>query len=68
MTMDEERTVFANWAIISSPLVLAIDTTDDDVVAKYYPIVGNEQALAINSEWASVTTLSMAHPPKYFVF
>jgi len=52
MTMDEERTVFANWAIISSPLVLAIDTTDDDVVAKYYPIVGNEQALAINSEWA----------------
>lgn len=52
LTLDEERTVFANWAIVSSPLVLAIDTTDDDVVAKYYPIVGNKQALDINAAWA----------------
>jgi hypothetical protein len=52
LTLDEERTVFANWAIISSPLVLAIDTTDDAVVAKYYPIVGNKLALDINAAWA----------------
>lgn len=51
MSLDEERTLFANWAIVSSPLVLAIDTTDDDVVAKYWPIVANPTALHINAAW-----------------
>ena len=52
MTLDEERTLFAAWAIISSPLVLGFDTRDDAVVAKYWPIVANKRALAINSAWA----------------
>jgi hypothetical protein len=52
MTMDEERTVFANWAIISSPLVLGLDTRDDEVVARYWPIIGNKKALEVNSDWA----------------
>ena len=36
----------------SSPLVLGLDTRDDAVVEKYWPIVANEQALAVNSDWA----------------
>jgi hypothetical protein len=52
MTLDEERTLFAAWAIISSPLVLGFDTRDDAVVAKYWPIVANKHALSINSAWA----------------
>ena len=52
MTLDEERTLFANWAIISSPLVLAFDTRDDAVVGKYWHIVTNQKALEINSAWA----------------
>jgi hypothetical protein len=52
MSMAEERTLFANWAIVSSPLVLGIDSRDDSVVMKYLPIVGNKHALAINQDWA----------------
>jgi hypothetical protein len=52
MSLDEERTLFAVWAIISSPLVLAFDTRSDAVVAKYWPIVTNKRALTINSCWA----------------
>lgn len=52
MTLDEERTLFANWAIISSPLVLGIDVGDDDVVEKYWPIIANTRALALHREWA----------------
>ena len=51
MTLDEERTLFANWAIISAPLVLGIDARNDSEVAKYWPIIANERALGINSAW-----------------
>jgi hypothetical protein len=51
MTLDEERTIFANWAIISSPLVLAIDTRNDTVVERYWSIVTSRRALQINSAW-----------------
>ena len=36
----------------SSPLVLGLDTRDDAVVEKYWPIIANERALSINSDWA----------------
>ncbi len=51
MTLDEERTLFANWAIVSSPLVLGFDARDDSVVEKYWPIVTNQMALNINNAW-----------------
>ena len=52
MTLDEERTLFANWAILSSPLVLGFDVRDDAVVQKYWHMVTNPTALRINAAWA----------------
>jgi hypothetical protein len=52
MSLDEERTLFAAWSVVSSPLVIAFDVADDAVVARYWPIVTNERALAINAAWA----------------
>ena len=52
MTLDEERTLFAAWSVVSSPLVIAFDVADDAVVARYWPIVTNARALAINAAWA----------------
>lgn len=52
MSPEEERTLFANWAIISSPLVLGLDVRNDTEVERYWPIVTNERALRINSAWA----------------
>ena len=48
MTLDEERTIFANWAIISCPLVLSIDTRDEKVVQKYWPIITNERVSGLS--------------------
>lgn len=63
MTLDEERTLFANWAIISSPLILAIDVRNATTVRKYWPIVTNSEALRINSAWAgSAGTLLKESP------
>eukprot|EP00937_MAST-01D_sp_MAST-1D-sp2_P001784 g1784.t1 len=52
MTLDEERTLFSLWCAVSSPLVLGFDVADDAVVARYWHIVANERALAINAAWA----------------
>jgi len=52
MSLDEERTLFSNWVIVSSPLVLGLDVADDAVVAKYWPIIANERVLAIHAAWA----------------
>lgn len=48
----EERTLFANWAIISSPLILSFDITDDHEVERLWPIIANKRALDINAQWA----------------
>ena len=64
MTLDEERALFAAWAIVSSPLVLGFDTRDDAVVAKYWPIVANEHALSINSAWAGHPGMLLKQSPR----
>lgn len=52
MSFQEEQTLFATWAIISSPLILSFDVTNDTELARLWPIIANEQALSINSQWA----------------
>merc|ERR1712070_656901 len=52
LSFVEEQTLFATWAIISSPLILSFDITNDTEVARLWPIIANKQALSINSQWA----------------
>merc|ERR1719313_633443 len=52
LNIDEERTLFATWAILSSPLILSFDITNDTEVERLWPIIANERALSINAQWA----------------
>ncbi len=52
MDFYEEQTLFANWAIVSSPLILSFDVTNDTEVERLWPIIGNKLALEINNQWA----------------
>merc|ERR1712032_298491 len=52
LNIDEERTLFATWAIVSSPLILSFDITNDTEVERLWPIIANERALSINEQWA----------------
>merc|ERR1712139_379067 len=52
LSFEEEQTLFATWAIISSPLVLSFDITNDTEVERLWPIIANKKALSINSQWA----------------
>merc|ERR1719375_2011833 len=52
LSFVEEQTLFAAWAIMSSPLVLSFDITNDTEVERLWPIIANKRALDINTQWA----------------
>merc|ERR1711953_195339 len=51
MTLTEMRSNFGAWAIISNPLVLAMDLRDGATLDSVWPIVTNREVIAINQQW-----------------
>ena len=52
MTPVEWRTHFAMWAVTSAPLILGFDLTDDARLRAAWPIIANEEALAVSQSWS----------------
>ncbi len=52
LSLTEARTHFAAWCIVSSPLILGNDLTDDKTMDEIWPIISNREALAVNAAWA----------------
>ena len=50
--MSEARTHFAAWAIVSSPLVLSFDLTDDEQLSRHWATLSNTDAIAVNQDYA----------------
>jgi hypothetical protein len=51
-SFEEDRAHFGAWAIVSSPLTLGYDLTDDRITERLWPIISNRLALSINRAWA----------------
>lgn len=51
LTLTEARTHFAAWCIVSSPLILSHDLTNDTTMDAVWPIITNREALAVNDAW-----------------
>ena len=52
LSIEETRTHFAAWAIMSSPLFLSHDVTNETIMQSIWPIIANEEIIAINQAWA----------------
>ena len=52
LAFRESRTHFGAWAVVSSPLVLGLDVTDDARVTAVWPILSNAEVIAVNQAWA----------------
>merc|ERR1712216_807258 len=48
----QSRTHFGAWCIVSSPLILGMDVTNDTIVDAVWDILSNEEAIAVNQAWA----------------
>ena len=48
LSLEETRSHFGGWAIVSSPLILSHDVNDDDVMDRIWDIISNREILAVN--------------------
>jgi len=52
LSLVEARTHFNAWCIVSSPLILSHDLTNDTISDAVWPIISNTEALAVSKAWA----------------
>ena len=48
----ESKSHFFAWCIVSSPLFLSFDLTEEAIVDQAWYIISNREAISINQEWA----------------
>eukprot|EP01064_Diplonema_japonicum_P007857 TRINITY_DN1547_c0_g1_i1.p1 TRINITY_DN1547_c0_g1~~TRINITY_DN1547_c0_g1_i1.p1 ORF type:complete len:432 (+),score=94.57 TRINITY_DN1547_c0_g1_i1:47-1297(+) len=58
-TLNEDRSHFGAWCVISAPLILGLDLNKDADVDKVWDIISNKEAIAVNQAWAG-------HPGKMY--
>ena len=51
LTIQETRSHFGGWAIVSSPLTLSHDVNNDTIADMIWPIIANPEAIAVNQEY-----------------
>lgn len=49
--VDEERSHWGLWSIVSSPLILGFDMSNKDKMDRVWPIITNTDALSVNHGW-----------------
>merc|ERR1719272_798453 len=52
LAASESRTHFGAWAIVSSPLILGLDVTNEATLTAVWPFITNMEAIAVNQQWA----------------
>ena len=48
----EDRSHFAAWAVVSSPLILSFNLSDPRRMDRAWPIISNRALLGVNQRWA----------------
>lgn len=52
LNYTQSRTHFGAWCIVSAPLDLSFDITDNALMDSMWDIISNKEAIAINQAWA----------------
>jgi alpha-galactosidase len=60
LNLVEARTHFSAWAVVSAPLVLGNDLTDEATMDAIWPIITNKDVLAVNDAWAGDSGVLLA--------
>ena len=50
--MEQAKAQFAGWCTVSSPLVLGFDMANETEYDRWFPLLSNPRALAIQAAWA----------------
>uniref|UniRef100_A0A7S2JDP7 Alpha-galactosidase n=1 Tax=Haptolina brevifila TaxID=156173 RepID=A0A7S2JDP7_9EUKA len=52
LTMEETRSHFGSWVIVSSPLTLSHDVNNQTIMDAIWPIISNKEVLAVSQSYA----------------
>merc|ERR1719446_1647291 len=52
LTMEETRTHFGSWAIVSSPLTLSHDVNNDTIMDQIWDVISNKEAIEVSQTYA----------------
>lgn len=52
LSLNESRAHFGAWCVVSSPLILSHDLTNDEQYDAAWPVISNEDAIRVNQAWA----------------
>lgn len=61
LSFIEARTHFGAWSIVSSPLILSHDMTNDTITDAIWPIISNREVISVNQAWAGESGNLFAH-------
>lgn len=62
LSIQETRTHFGGWAIVSSPLTLSHDVNNDTLTDLIWPVISNKEAIAVNQEYYGFSGSSFKKP------
>lgn len=67
LTLEETRSHFGAWAIVSSPLTLSHDTNNDTISDFIWPIISNKEVITINQAYYGYSGTAFASSDKRVV-
>merc|ERR1711871_44714 len=51
LSVEETRSHFGSWAIVSSPLTLSHDVNNDTIQGAVWPVIANKEVIAVNQAY-----------------
>jgi len=52
LPLEDSRSHFGAWCVVSSPLILGFDLSNDKIMTEVWPIITNTEAIAVSQTWA----------------
>lgn len=65
LSFEQGKTQFAAWCTVSSPLILGFDLANETEYDRWWPVISNPRALAVQADWAGLAGRLVATGPQF---
>ena len=62
LASDMDQTHFSAWCVVSAPLILSFDLTNNDTLNAVWDIITNPETIAVSQNWAGVCVCECVTP------
>jgi hypothetical protein len=65
LSLEQGKAQFAAWCSVSSPLILGFDLANETEYDRWWPVISNPTALAVQADWAGLAGRLVAAGPDF---